>query len=126
MLGTISWRTPPRHYGPWETVVYHLTEGLVERGYDVTLFATGDSITKAKLEWVCPHGFYEDESLDAGVCQWLHISNAFEKSREFDILHSHYDFYPLTFSRLTAHPPSNDHTRILFGTDSSRVQKVQG
>jgi len=84
--------------------VHHLTEGLVERGYDVTLFATGDSITNAKLESVCPHGFYEDESLDAGVCQWLHISNAFEKAREFDILHSHYDFYPLTFSRLTSTP----------------------
>ncbi|MGZ4942513.1 MAG: glycosyltransferase family 4 protein, partial [Halobacteriota archaeon] len=63
ILGTISWRTPPQHYGPWETVVHHLTEGLVERGYDVTLFATGDSITNAKLESVCPHGFYEDESL---------------------------------------------------------------
>jgi glycosyltransferase involved in cell wall biosynthesis len=70
----------------------------------VTLFATGDSVTKAKLEWVCPHGFYEDESLDAGVCQWLHISNAFEKAGEFDLIHSHYDFYPLTFSRLTDTP----------------------
>ena len=104
MLGTISWRTPPRHYGPWETVVHHLTEGLIERGYDVTLFATGDSVTKAKLEWVCPRGFYEDPSLDAGVYQWLHISNAFEKAHQFDLLHSHYDFYPLTFSRFTDTP----------------------
>jgi glycosyltransferase involved in cell wall biosynthesis len=120
MLGTISWRTPPRHYGPWETVVYHLTEGLVERGYDVTLFATGDSITKAKLEWVCPHGFYEDESLDAGVYQWLHISNAFEKSREFDILHSHYDFYPLTFSRLTDTPLLT----TIHGFSSERILPV--
>ncbi len=104
ILGTISWRTPPRHYGPWETVVYNLTEGLVERGYDVTLFATGDSITRAKLEWVCPRGFYEDESLDAGVYQWLHISTAFEKAHEFDILHSHYDFYPLTFTRFIRTP----------------------
>jgi glycosyltransferase involved in cell wall biosynthesis len=104
ILGTISWRTPPRHYGPWETVVYNLTEGLVERGYDVTLFATGDSITRAKLEWVCPRGFYEDESLDAGVYQWLHISAAFEKAHEFDILHSHYDFYPLTFTRFIRTP----------------------
>jgi glycosyltransferase involved in cell wall biosynthesis len=76
----------------------------VERGYDVTLFATGDSITRAKLEWVCPRGFYEDESLDAGVYQWLHISTAFEKAHEFDILHSHYDFYPLTFTRFVRTP----------------------
>lgn len=104
ILATISWRVPPLYYGPWETVVSNLTEGLVERGYDVTLFATGDSITKARLDWVCPHGFYEDESLDAGVFQWLHISNAFEKAREFDLIHSHYDFYPLTFSRLIDTP----------------------
>ncbi|MCJ7638699.1 MAG: glycosyltransferase family 4 protein [Euryarchaeota archaeon] len=120
ILGTISWRTPPQHYGPWETVVHHLTEGLVERGYDVTLFATGDSITNAKLESVCAHGFYEDESLDAGVCQWLHISNAFEKAREFDILHSHYDFYPLTFSRLTSTPLLT----TIHGFSSERILPV--
>jgi len=120
ILGTISWRIPPRHYGPWETVVSHLTEGLVERGYDVTLFATGDSITKAKLEWVCPHGFYEDESLDAGVYQWLHISNAFEKASEFDILHSHYDFYPLTFSRFTDTPLLT----TIHGFSSERILPV--
>ena len=120
MLGPISWRTPPRHYGPWETVVSNLTEGLVERGYDVTLFATGDSVTSAKLEWVCPHGFYEDESLDAGVCQWLHISNAFEKAREFDIIHSHYDFYPLTFSRLTDTPLLT----TIHGFSSARILPV--
>jgi glycosyltransferase involved in cell wall biosynthesis len=120
ILGPISWRTPPHHYGPWETVVSNLTEGLVERGFDVTLFATGDSITSAKLEWVCPHGFYEDESLDAGVCQWLHISNAFEKARDFDLIHSHYDFYPLTFSRLTDTPLLT----TIHGFSSSRILPV--
>ena len=43
MLASISWRVPPRHYGPWELFASLLTEGLVERGHDVTLFATGDS-----------------------------------------------------------------------------------
>ena len=46
MLAPIAWRTPPRHYGPWESVVSLLTEGLVARGCDVTLFATGDSETR--------------------------------------------------------------------------------
>ena len=46
VLAPISWRVPPRHYGPWEQFVSLLTEGLVERGLDVTLFATADSITK--------------------------------------------------------------------------------
>jgi len=50
MLAPISWRVPPREYGPWELVVWLLTEGLVDRGVDVTLFATGDSDTRAKLE----------------------------------------------------------------------------
>ena len=50
MLGPIAWRTPPRHYGPWERVTGLLTEGLVRRGIDVTLFATADSLTSARLE----------------------------------------------------------------------------
>ena len=49
MLSPIAWRTPPRHYGPWESVVSLITEGLVSRGHDVTLFATGDSLTQTKL-----------------------------------------------------------------------------
>ena len=43
MLSPVAWRTPPRHYGPWESVVSLLTEGLVARGIEVTLFATGDN-----------------------------------------------------------------------------------
>ena len=54
MLGPIAWRTPPRHYGAWETVVHNLTEGLVARGCQVTLFATADSVTSAELVAVCP------------------------------------------------------------------------
>jgi hypothetical protein len=48
MLGPISWRTPPRHYGPWELVTSLLTEALVARGVDVTLFATADSETAGR------------------------------------------------------------------------------
>ena len=55
MLSPIAWRTPPRHYGPWEQVVSLLTEGLVRRGVDVTLFATGDSLTTARLQRGHPH-----------------------------------------------------------------------
>ena len=53
MISPIAWRTPPRHYGPWENVVSLLTEGLVARGIDVTLFATGESETGAELRAVC-------------------------------------------------------------------------
>ena len=54
LLSPIAWRTPPRHYGPWERVVSLLCEGLVDLGIDVTLFATGDSLTRGKLDFVCP------------------------------------------------------------------------
>jgi hypothetical protein len=84
MLAPIAWRTPPRHYGPWEQVVSLLTEGLVARGVDVTLFATGDSVTKARLVSVCPAGYEEDRAVDAKVWEALHIAEAFEHATEFD------------------------------------------
>ncbi len=98
MLAPISWRVPPRHYGPWERVVSLLTEGLVERGTDVTLFATADSITSARLESICPRPLSEDPSLDPKVWECLHIANAFEHARDLDIVHNHYDFLPLSFT----------------------------
>lgn len=104
MLAPISWRVPPRHYGPWELVTSRLTEGLVARGVDVTLFASADSVTRAKLEAVCPRPLSEDPSLDAKVWEALHIANAFERSRDADILHNHYDFLPLTYSRFVDVP----------------------
>ncbi len=104
ILGPIAWRTPPRHYGGWETVVSNLTEGLVARGYDVTLFATGDSITRAKLAWVCPRPYEEDKSLDPKVWSALHIAHCFERAHEFDLIHNHFDFLPLTYTRLVDTP----------------------
>ena len=53
ILSSIAWRTPPRKYGPWEQVASNIAEGMIERGIDVTLFASGDSITKGKLMSVC-------------------------------------------------------------------------
>src|SRR5438270_12463634 len=104
MLAPISWRVPPRHYGPWELVTSRLTEGLVARGVDVTLFASGDSITEARLEAVCPRPLCEDPTLDPKVWEALHIANAFERSGDADIIHNHYDFLPLTYSRLVEIP----------------------
>ncbi|MFN3329955.1 MAG: glycosyltransferase family 4 protein [Pyrinomonadaceae bacterium] len=104
MLAPISWRVPPRHYGPWERVVSLLTEGLVEKGVDVTLFATADSITKAKLIGVCPRPYSEDLSLDVKVWECLHISEVFERADEFDLIHNHFDFLPLSYSKLVKTP----------------------
>jgi glycosyltransferase involved in cell wall biosynthesis len=104
MLAPIAWRTPPRHYGPWENVAALLTEGLVACGHDVTLFATADSQTSAKLHAVCPQGYEERRSLIPKVWECLHISELFERADAYDIIHNHFDYLPLTYSSLTATP----------------------
>jgi glycosyltransferase involved in cell wall biosynthesis len=104
MLAPISWRTPPRHYGPWEQVTSLLTEALVARGIDVTLFATKDSWTSAKLDGICPAPYSEDPSIDAKVWEMLHVAHAFERARQFDLIHNQADFVPLAFSRLVETP----------------------
>ncbi len=97
LLGPVAWRTPPRHYGPWEQVTSLIAEGLVARGVDVTLFATLDSITAAALDGVCPRGYAEDPSLDGRVWEAMHVSHAFARSGDFDLVHSHLDWLPLAF-----------------------------
>src|SRR5205807_3798031 len=90
VLAPVAWRVPPLHYGPWERVVSILTEGLVARGIDVTLFATQDSSTHARLVGVAARGYAEDASIDAKVYECLHIAGAFERAAAgaFDILHN--------------------------------------
>lgn len=99
LLGPVAWRTPPRHYGPWEQITSVLAEGLSERGVDVTLFATLDSITRARLAGVCATPYAEDPSLDGRICEALHVAYAFERSAEFDLVHNHLDWLPLAFAR---------------------------
>lgn len=95
MLAPVAWRTPPRHYGPWERVTSLLTEGLVARGVDVTLFATGDSVTSAELDAIIPVGYGEDETVDGRVAEAMHVGRALERSGEFDLVHNHLDWLPL-------------------------------
>ena len=104
MISPIAWRTPPHHYGPWEQVVSLLTEGLIEAGINVTLFATGDSVTKAKLHAICPKGYEEDPDIDPKVWECLHLSEVFDQADKFDIIHNHFDFLPLTYSKLVKTP----------------------
>ena len=104
VLSPVAWRTPPRRYGAWETVAGNIAEGLVARGWDVTLFATGDSVTRANLHAVVDRGYEEDSSVDPKVAEYLHISEAFEHASEFDLIHSHYDFMALSYTRLVKTP----------------------
>lgn len=100
ILSPVAWRTPPRHYGPWEQIASTIAEGMVAKGADVTLFATGDSITGGKLQSICVAGYEEDRSQDAKVLECLHISNLMEQAGDFDLIHNNFDFLPLTYSRL--------------------------
>jgi glycosyltransferase involved in cell wall biosynthesis len=104
VLSPVAWRTPPRQYGAWETVASNVAEGLNARGWDVTLFATKNSITRARLHAVVDTGYEEDSSLDPKVAEYLHLSEAFEHATEFDLIHSHYDFMALAYSKLVATP----------------------
>lgn len=104
MLAPLAWRTPPRHYGPWEQFASLLTEGLVARGHQVTLFATADSLTSATLVGTSPCGWSEDDSIDPKVAECVHIASVFERADEFDVIHNGFDFLPLTYSGLVDAP----------------------
>jgi glycosyltransferase involved in cell wall biosynthesis len=104
VLAPVSWRVPPRAYGPWEQFASILSEGLVERGADVTLFATADSLTAAKLASVVGQGYSEDPDTEPKVCECLHIAHVFERAAEFDVIHNSFDFLPLTYSELVTTP----------------------
>lgn len=117
MLSPISWRTPPRAYGPWELVTSLLTEALVKRDIDVTLFATLDSQTAGKLEGVAPRGYSEDPSLEPKVWEALHIAHLFERADEFDLVHNQADFMPVVFSGLVTTPM----VTTIHGFSSERI-----
>lgn len=103
VLSPIAWRTPPKHYGPWEQVASTIAEGMVEKGHEVSLYATGDSQTAGKLEWVADLPYAETDR-DAKVWECLHISNLMERAQEYDIIHNNYDFLPLSYAGLISTP----------------------
>ncbi|AXJ95619.1 MULTISPECIES: glycosyltransferase family 4 protein [unclassified Sphingomonas] len=131
MLAPIAWRTPPRHYGPWELVTSLLTEALVARGIDVTLFATQDSLTAGTLAGVVPAPYSEDPSIDAKVWEYRHLAHVFERAGEFDIIHNQADFPAHAFSNLvdtpivtTIHGFSSDRILPMYKPYEHRVHYV--
>ena len=120
VLAPVAWRTPPRHYGPWEQVASNIAEGLVKKGVKVTLFATGDSITEGTLDAICATGYEEDRNQDAKVLECLHISNLMEKADQFDLIHNNFDFLPLTYSGLIKTPVIT----TIHGFSSTRIIPV--
>ncbi|AFY74359.1 glycosyltransferase [Synechococcus sp. PCC 7502] len=98
-------QVPPPAYGGTELVVSLLTEELVKRGHDVTLFASGDSITSAKLESVHPRALRLDTSVkDPNIYDMLNMSRVYEHADQFDIIHSHVGCVALPYSNLVKTP----------------------
>jgi len=86
ILAPVAWRTPPRAYGAWETVASNIAEGLVTRGWkNITLFATKESITNAKLVGFIEKGYEEDKTQIPLVSTCLHISKTMQRADEFDM-----------------------------------------
>jgi glycosyltransferase involved in cell wall biosynthesis len=97
---------PPKYYGGTERVVSHLTEELVRQGHEVTLFASGDSVTKAHLVAACPRSLRLDKHcMDQLSHQILMLEHAFQRAAEFDIVHFHIDYlhFPLSRREQIAH-----------------------
>ena len=104
VIASVAHSLPPRNYGPWEQIASTLTEGFVARGHEVTLFATADSKTSARLVSPVQAGYEEVDGADAKACEALHNATAFEHAHEFDVIANHFDFMPLTYSRLVSTP----------------------
>ncbi len=91
---------PPRLYGGTERVVSYLTEELVRQGHQVTLFASGDSMTSAELEPVCPRALRLDpEAPEPIALQIVMLEQLFRRAEAFDIMHFHMDALHLPLAR---------------------------
>jgi glycosyltransferase involved in cell wall biosynthesis len=125
-IGPVATSTPPPKSGSIETLTSLLTEGLVARGFDVTLFATGDSTTRAKLHAIYPQGYWHDETMwPWELCEMLNLAAAVERAADFDVIHYQAAYYPmsLAFTRLSPtpilqtlhHAPTPDEVRLWSG-----------
>jgi glycosyltransferase involved in cell wall biosynthesis len=91
---------PPKYYGGTERVVSYLTEELVRQGHEVTLFASGDSVTKARLVAACRRSLRLDKNcIDQMVHQVVMLESVFQRAAEFDIVHFHVDYLHFPLSR---------------------------
>ncbi len=98
-------RVPPTTYGGTELVVSLLTEELVRRGHEVTLFASGDSITNATLEAVHSQALRLDPTVkEASIYEMLQLSQVYQRANEFDIIHSHMGCAALPYASLVKTP----------------------
>jgi glycosyltransferase involved in cell wall biosynthesis len=93
-IAPLTEAVPPHLYGGTERVISWLTEELVELGHDVTLFASGDSVTSAKLEPMWPRALRLDGTVrDPYALHMMMIEQVFRRAHQFDVLHFHLDYF---------------------------------
>ncbi|HEU5423325.1 MAG TPA: glycosyltransferase family 4 protein [Nitrolancea sp.] len=122
MVAPLVEPVPPPLYGGTERVVSVLTEELVRRGHDVTLFATGDSETNAHLIACAPRGLRLDDQVhDYNAFTIIELGEVYQRAQEFDVIHNHTDYFGFPFARLTETPTvTTTHGRL----DLPEVQRV--
>ncbi len=123
-IAPIVERVPPKKYGGTERVIHALTEELVRRGHEVTLFASGDSITSATLKSVYPKSLREAKLKDiyaTNTWSLLNIGTAYAMQNEFDIIHDHTGFLGIATANIantpvvmSMHGPLQPETRQIF------------
>lgn len=96
--------TPPRSYGGTERIIASLTEALVQRGHKVTLFATGDSRTRAELVAYVPQALGFEHLNESGAMHVAMLAQVYRRAHEFDVIHSHMDYQALPFAAESTTP----------------------
>jgi len=114
MVAPLIEAVPPRLYGGTERVVSALTEELVRRGHAVTLFASADSHTRAELVPCAPRSLRLESSVRDRVAYTMaQLGQVYERAQDFDLIHSHVDYYAFPFARLSSTPTlSTAHGRL--------------
>ncbi len=104
-VAPLSESVPPKHYGGTERIVSYLTEELVRQGHDVTLFASGDSVTRARLVAACRQSLrLNDRCKDWIARHIVLLEQVFQRAHEFDVVHFHIDYLHFPLSRRTSVP----------------------
>jgi glycosyltransferase involved in cell wall biosynthesis len=113
-IAPLAESVPPKLYGGTERVVSYLTEELVEMGHQVTLFASGDSKTKAELVAPCPQALRLDKRCyDYNAHQAYMLELLYQEAHRFDIIHSHLDYLPFSqFRRMSTANLTTMHGRL--------------
>lgn len=113
---------PPKKYGGIERIASYLTEELVKRGHEVTLFASGDSKTKAKLISVYPRSLLKDNiSWTDHLWNLENLSYAFSRAKEFDVIHSHLDVWSVFFQEIVKTPVIHTFHNPLYAKKGKKI-----